>query len=391
MTEFTEEEYAAFVAYAQENGISLSPTAVMMWVTMPHVETGNLTLDVAFEKEKTYTVLYKRSGSEAGVVGCKMARTVNGQEEVSYSLLQRGASMGDEAVWTMTMTSAFDPTKVAFYEAAVPQDQAATEAFANTMEAAAMANATISESTGTWNSVTGGGEYLIIHGNVKVVTASFVADANAVTTMKDCTFDVATTKGGVTYQLAVCKTDAAGNVTEAGTVNAPAAPTAPEGKVFAGWRGYVYDDLGRATEKIYNAGATGISVRDNVTFSAVWNPVQITTTFALNGGTGTTTSTTVNYGETLGDISTPTRKGFVLDRWTVAKAVTESGVVFGKGATFNMNTALTSNLSLTAQWKHVHEYTSYQISQFGDALKAYQKYNGYLHIAICGCDDEVCW
>ena len=387
MTEFTEDEYAAFVAYAQENGISLSPTAVMMWVTMPHVETGNLTLDVAFEKEKTYTVLYKRSGSEAGVVGCKMARTVNGQEEVSYSLLQRGASMGDNAVWTMTMTSAFDPTKVAFYESAVPQGQAETEAFANALEGAAMATATISANAGTWNSVTGGGEYLIIHGNVKVVTASFVADANAVTTMKDCTFDVATTKGGVTYQLAVCKTDAEGNVTEAGTVNAPAAPTAPEGKVFAGWRGYEYDGLGRATEKTYNAGATGISVRDNVTFSAVWNPVQVTTTFAMNGGTGTSTSTTVNYGETLGDISTPTRKGFVLDRWTVAKAVTESGVVFGKGATFNMNTALTSNLSLTAQWKHVHEYTSYQISQFGDALKAYQKYNGYLHIAICGCDD----
>ena len=386
-TEFTAEEYLAYYNYAKDNDIYVSLNTSLFWVTMPHVEGGTMDLAVNFQQLKTFTVLYKRTGSEAGVVGCKMARTVNGQEEVSYSLLQRGASMGDNAVWTMTMTSAFDPTKVAFYEAAVPQGQAETEAFANTLEGATMATATISESTDTWNTVTGGGEYLIIHGNVKVVTASFVADANAVTTMKDYTFDVATTKGGVTYQLAVCKTDAEGNVTEAGTVNPPAAPTAPEGKAFGGWRGYVYDGLGRATEKIYAAGATGITVRGNVTFSAVWNPVQVTTTFAMNGGTGTTTSATVNYGETLGDISTPTRQGFVLDRWTVAKAVTESGVVFGKGATFNMSTALTSNLSLTAQWKHVHEYTSYQISKFGDALKNYQKYNGYLHIAICGCDD----
>ncbi|MBQ9720219.1 MAG: hypothetical protein IJV64_05940, partial [Oscillospiraceae bacterium] len=54
---------------------------------------------------------------------------------------------------------------------------------------------------------------------------------------------------------------------------------------------------------------------------------------------------------------------------------------------FDLNTKITADLGLTAQWKHVHSYSCYQISAFGDRLAKYQKYEKALHIAVCGCND----
>jgi uncharacterized repeat protein (TIGR02543 family) len=370
--EFTEDEYVEYYNWAKENNINVPLNSALLWVTMPHVESGNLNLEVNFQQMLTYTLLYQpATGQNPDVVACKMERSVKGTDEVSYMAMRRGASMGDgTAVWTMTMQAAYSPTKVAF----VPVAPGTTEADLETaLNSAAMSGATISQSADSWTTLNGA-KYLIIGGNAKVVTAAFVADGNAVTTYKDFQVDEATpTEGGVQYQLAVCLTDAQGNVTTAGTVNAPAAPAAAQGVTFGGWRGYEYDGNGRLVEKVF-AENEPVSLRGNMTFNAIWNPIEVTTTFALNGGEGSISPVTKNYGETLGTIAEPTRKGFAFAKWTVMNAVTESGMRFGKGSEFDLSKGLTENLALQAQWKHVHEYTSYTISRFGDALKNYQKY-----------------
>ena len=383
--EFTEDEYVEYYNWAKENNINVPLNSALLWVTMPHVESGNLNLEVNFQQMLTYTLLYQpATGQNPDVVACKMERSVKGTDEVSYMAMRRGASMGDgTAVWTTTMQAAYGPTKVAF----VPVAAGTTEADLTTaLNNAAMSGATISQSADSWTNIESA-KYLIIGGNAKVVTAAFVADANAVTTYKDFQVDEATpSEGGVQYQLAVCLTDAQGNVTTAGTVKAPAAPAAAQGVTFDGWRGYTYDGNGRLVEKVF-AEDESVSLRGNMTFNAIWNPIEVITTFALNGGEGSISPVTKNYGETLGTIAEPTRKGFAFAKWTVMNAVTESGIRFGKGSEFDLSKGLTENLALQAQWKHVHEYTSYTISRFGDALAAYQKYNGVLHIAVCGCND----
>ncbi len=380
--EFTEDEYVAYYNWAKDNDINVPLTSALLWVTMPHVDSGNLNLTVNFQQMLTYTLLYQpASGQNPDVVACKMERSVKGTPEVSYMAMRRGASMGDgTAVWTTTMQAAYGPTKVAF----VP---VTTEADLETaLNSAAMSGATISQNADSWTTLNDA-KYLIIGGNAKVVTAAFVADGNAVTTYKDFQVDEATpSEGGVQYQLAVCLTDAQGNVTTAGTVKAPAAPAPAQGMKFDGWRGYAYDGNGRLVEQIFKKG-DDVSLRGNMTLNAIWSPQQITTTFALNGGANFDGSKTVDYGQKLSVSGEPTRSGLVFDKWTVTKAVNESGILFGRGSQFDMNTALTANLSLNAQWKHVHEYTCYTISRFGDALKNYQKYNGVLHIAVCGCND----
>ena len=381
--EFTEDEYVAYYNWAKDNDINVPLNSALLWVTMPHVDSGNLNLEVNFQQMLTYTLLYQpASGQNPDVVACKMERSVKGTPEVSYMAMRRGASMGDgTAVWTTTIQAAYGPTKVAFVPVAPGTSEADLQA---SLESASLSTATISQSADTWKELSGA-KYLIYGGNAKVATAIFVADGNSMTTIKDYAADEATTEGGMTYRLAVCITDAQGRVTTPGTVTAPAAPAAPQGKQFDGWRGLTYV-AGRPTESIFTAGST-INVYGTTTFTAVWNPIQIQTTFALNGGTGVTSPVTKNYQETLSDIGEATRKGFVLDYWKVAKSVNESGILFGKGSQYNLETPLTADLGLQAVWKHVHEYISYPISAFGSALEKYMKYNGALHIAICNCDD----
>ena len=388
MEEFSSEDYERYMAYARENNITVPANTILQWVTMPDTDDADLVLTVAFNQIGTYTVLYQpASGTNPDIVFCCMELKVNGKEEVTYAALQRGATMGDgAAVWTMKMAAAFAPTKIAFVTAAVPKTPEEEDNLASDLEYVDLYDATISQNTNSWNNLSGA-KYLIIGGNAKVVTTAFIADPNSTTVYRDYAVDAATTKGGVTCQIAVCLTDEQGRVTTPGTVKAPAAPkTIPVGKKFGGWRGFQYDSNGRASEKIYAANEANISVRDNVTFSAVWTPIQVTTLFAMNGGTGVSSPATRDYGQTLGDIGEPTRTSSVLDYWVVMKAVNESGVLFGKGSKFNMNTPLTANLQQRAKWKHVHKYVSYAIESI-PGMEKYMKYNKVMHITACDCED----
>ena len=388
ITEFTEQDYKKYIAYAEKNNISISANTVLAWITMPGAENGSVALTVNFSKPKTFTILYQPAAeTNPDIVACKIVRNVNNAEEVSYTFLQRGATMSDgTAVWSMKMTAAFPPTKIAFVPSSTPTTDEQKTDLTNTITNAVLNDAIVSQNTSSWNDLSGA-KYLIIGGNAKVVTAAFITDTSAMTTYKDNTASAATSTSGVTYQIAVCGTDASGNVTSFGTVKAPAAPAAPEGKEFAGWRGFEYQTVSsKATEKIYSAGDT-INVRDNATFTAVWKPAKLTVKLNPNGGTNVSNPDPVTYGEKLPKLEDPTRSGFAFDGWTVSKAVTENGVAFAKGSTFDLDTPITANLNLTAQWKHVHSYTCYQISDFGDRLAKYQKYETALHIAVCSCGD----
>ena len=373
MTEFTADEYKDYIDYAKEQGIAVSPNTVMKWVTMPHVDTDVLTMTMDMQKQKTFTMLYQPTDA-ATDVWVRFGVTKDGEESFTYSRMSKNSQMGDKDVWSMKMLSSFAPTKVAFFTT--------EEAAAN--DAATMSSAVVS-TTANWNGITGG-QYLLVGGNATTKVAAFVTDAKSAPLYSGETVNIDYNREnpGVTYQIAVCQTDENGNVTSPGAITLLAAPTAPEGKEFTAWRTLE----GNAPDKneLLCTPGSQYSIYENMTFTAVWQPIQVKTTFALNGGTGFDAQAQTTYGQTLALSGEPTRKGFVFDKWTVAKAVSESGVLFGRGSEFDMNTKLTADIDLVAQWKHVHEYTCYPISRF-PSLKSYMKYNGVLHIAVCGCDD----
>ena len=373
MTEFTADEYKDYIDYAKEQGIAVSPNTVMKWVTMPHVDTDVLTMTMDMQKQKTFTMLYQPTDA-ATDVWVRFGVTKNGEESFTYSRMSKNSQMGDKDVWSMKMLSSFAPTKVAFF---TTEEAAASDA-------ATMSSAVVS-TTADWNDITGG-QYLLVGGNATTKVAAFVTDAKSAPLYSGETVNIDYNREnpGVTYQIAVCQTNEDGNVTTPGEIKLLAAPTAPEGKEFTAWR-TLEGNAPNKNEQLYTPGSE-YSIYENMTFTAVWQPIQVKTTFALNGGTGFDAQAQTTYGQTLALSGEPTRKGFVFDKWTVAKAVSESGVLFGRGSEFDMNTQLTADIDLVAQWKHVHEYTCYPISRF-PSLKSYMKYNGVLHIAVCGCDD----
>lgn len=135
---------------------------------------------------------------------------------------------------------------------------------------------------------------------------------------KDNAVDAATANDGVTYRLAVVTN---GN---AATVAAPAAPaSAPEGKEFAGWRGFE-GTAPNLTEKIYQPGDS-ISVSENTSLNAVWKLQTPSIKLNLNGGIGVSDVNSVTYGQKLSISENPTREGYSFEGWTVGKTVTENG------------------------------------------------------------------
>ena len=375
-TAFSQEDYERYVAYAKENNIAVSLNTMMAWVTMPRVETGNLTVTVNFQKQKTFTVLYQPTATPTEV-WCRIGldNSITGMH-YDAAKMKSNSEIGDTKVWSVKVAAASAPTEVAFFtsEEAAKNDDAFTS------------NAVVSQSATSWTPITGG-QYLMIGGNAKTVVAAFVADGSTLPVYDSETiaFDGDLNSTDVRYQIAVCQTDADGNVTTPGTIAAMSAPaTAPEGKTFDKWSALV----GTAPNKIemrYTAGQTDISISENTIFRAVWKPVTLTVALNQNGGTGVGTTSSVTYNDVL-NLDTPSRTGYAFDGWTVSESVSEGNELFLKGSPFDLGTPITANLGLTAKWNHVHSYTCYQISNFGDLLAKYQKYNDALHIAVCGCN-----
>ncbi len=373
ISEFSEEEYQSYLDYAKANNIAVPLNTVLAWVTMPYVASGDLTVTVDFQKLKNSTVLYKPT-TAAEEVWCRFGLSNGTREAVK---MKCDAEVGSEKVWSVKMSAASTPTQVAFFT---------TEEAAKS-NSAVMNNAVVSQSATSWQTVPSG-QYILIGGNAKTVVAAFVGNAGtmAVYNSETGAFDATDATEDVKYQLAVCPTDANGNVTEPATITAAPAPaTAPEGKTFALWS-VLEGTAPNKVEKLYNAGQTGISISENTIFTAVWMPQTLTATLNLNGGTGAATSSNVAYGQPLAIAADPSREGFVFDGWTVSQSVTESGQLFGKDSPFDLSTPITADLGLTAQWKHEHDYTCFQISDLGEAMTRYQNYNHAVHIAACACN-----
>ena len=365
MQEFSNEEYKNYINYAKEKGIQVPLNGALMWVTMPDTDDEALTMTTTFAPLKTYTVLYKTTGSPEEV-WARLGITENNAQVFRAVKMQPDMAMGDGTqVWSLKMQSAFDPEQVGFF----------TTKDAAEAEGAQTDHATVSQNATNWYNV-GSAQYLIIGGEARTVYAAFVTDGSKVRIYNEAsaTFDgtKAADKQGVSYRIAVCQ----GN--NAGTVRT-FIPTAPEGKQFGAWIA-----VKNKQEEIIT-DVRDYDISENTTFTAIWLPKQLRVSVNANNGLDKSQSN-IQYGQTL-TLSEPTRRGFAFNGWAVDKTVTESGKLFGRGAAFDMTTPLTADLGLTAQWKHVHEYVKYQISQFGDALKNYQKYNGIFHIAICNCDD----
>lgn len=359
--EFTSEEYKAYTAYIEENDISVSGQTDLFKVTMPGTNGSGLNVAVTTSPVKDYTILYRPSaGTAPDAVWCKFQMQMSGQSREFTTELKRGATMADgTAVWSVKIAGASGPTKIAFAESA---DAVGTIAVDNMTGVAVKTTAGDSDWTGTTD------KHVVIGGNARTVMAVFMDDSNE-------------ENPSVTYKLAVCSTDGSGNVT-AGTVTAPTVVPTPADKSieFDNWKGFV-----GVTEKECNAGGS-IDITDNVIFYPVWKPKTPEITLNYNNGT-TSTKETVDYNTPFSRPADPTKSGYAFDDWTVGKDVTESGTFFPKGATFDFDKGITTNLGLTAQWKHVHSYTCYKISDFGNSLEKYQKYENALHISACGCGD----
>jgi len=123
------------------------------------------------------------------------------------------------------------------------------------------------------------------------------------------------------------------NVQSGNTVNRPIDPTRA-GFVFAGW-------YHNSTRFNFNT-----PIRTNLTLTARWTPLTVTPqafTVTFNTGTGGSfvPSRTVQSGNTVPRPVNPTRAGFVFAGWD------------RNSASFNFNTAITSNVTLTARWTPV--------------------------------------
>ena len=351
MKEFSVEDYKAYINSTKSESLNTS----LYWVTMPGVNADSVNMTVTFAEATTFTILYQPTTS-ADEVWVKFGYTENNEDKLVTAKMSPDAKMGNVAVWSLKMSAAFDPTKIAFDSS----NSALENATLNTIS-----------QTNTWVNLAGN-QYNIVCGDAKTVIAAFTDDSSSANVDREAT--VIRIGDDAEYQIAICGTE--GN----GTVTTPDAPT-KAGYDFVAWRGYE-----GITAKDYAAN-TQISVKENMVFSAVWQPSTPNVKLNLNGGTGIdNTEFTVTYNTTLASL-TPVKSGYSFTGWSVAKDVTEDGKVYTKGATFDTGTKITADLELTAQWKHVHTYRCIQIGAVSSLATKYEKYAPYLHIRICGCGD----
>ena len=121
-------------------------------------------------------------------------------------------------------------------------------------------------------------------------------------------------------------------ITDGEKATKPSNPT-KSGYTFVEWQlnGKNYD---------FNSAVTG-----NITLTAVWKAKnKYTVTFNSNGGSSVT-SQTITDGEKATKPSNPTKNGYTFVEWQL------------NGKTYNFDSAVTGNITLTAVWKAKNKYT----------------------------------
>jgi uncharacterized repeat protein (TIGR02543 family) len=112
------------------------------------------------------------------------------------------------------------------------------------------------------------------------------------------------------------------------------------GYTFAGWARTATGTVAVANQANYNTAG-------NVTFFAVWTPVNYTATFNANGGTGTMAAMTFTVAGRALTSNTLTRTGYTFAGWATTAAGT---VTYTNGATINS----VGNVTLFAVWTPVN-------------------------------------
>ena len=117
------------------------------------------------------------------------------------------------------------------------------------------------------------------------------------------------------------------------------------------------------------SGSTG-----TINLYAVWSTNTYKVTYNANGGSCSTTSKTIKYGETYGNLPTPTRTGYTYKGWTENSNGT--GTVWTNANTSNWVWDYTRNITLYAKWE-INTYTiSYNANGGSGAPSAQTKTHG---------------
>ncbi|MBQ8772308.1 MAG: InlB B-repeat-containing protein, partial [Clostridia bacterium] len=120
--------------------------------------------------------------------------------------------------------------------------------------------------------------------------------------------------------------------------------TTRTGYTFVGWFTQPTDGT-----QIIAGSDESLVPKEDTTYYAHWNPNNYTVTFNANGGTTTTTSKTVTYASTYGDLPTPTRTGYTFIGWFTSSTG-------GNKIESTTTVEITANQTLYAQWS-INYYT----------------------------------
>ncbi len=131
-------------------------------------------------------------------------------------------------------------------------------------------------------------------------------------------------------------------------------PPGKPGYEFGGWKAVASNENTWTGGKIYNVGDNSNAIGllgGPVTFEAVWKLGQFTVTFDPGGGTVSTPSKTVTYGEEIGTLPTPARTGYDFDGWYYVDDNGNESLV-----TSSTPALIFKDISLYAHWT-AKEYT----------------------------------
>ena len=131
------------------------------------------------------------------------------------------------------------------------------------------------------------------------------------------------------------------NVTYDATYGSMPTPTR-SGYTFNGW----YTAASGGTKV---TSSTKVSITSAQTLYAQWSIIKSTVSFNANGGSVSTSSTTVTFGSTYGTLPTPTRTGYTFNGWYTS---TNGGTKI----TSSTSVSITSAQTLFAQWT-INSYT----------------------------------
>lgn len=125
-----------------------------------------------------------------------------------------------------------------------------------------------------------------------------------------------------------------------------------------------------------------------ISLNAEWKKSECKLSFAMNGAKEKIADQTLKVGTKAVKPVDPTKEGHAFVKWVVAA---NSGT-YTKGETFDFNKPLTDDVTVKAEWKHVHSYSYYTLDApvFEGAFKEYctEKYLSAIHVKMCSKWDD---